>query len=292
MPGTPCVLKIGKAPLKISEMGFLLSLALAGSRALAAPEPPAAPDAQSVSAPGDDCAGAAQAGASYCADWGQDFQAKLQGIFDRIIANSGYDSFFARLYRGSTELQYHGDERFVNESPAHAIAPDCGPGHSDHPIIEVGYSVFEIAKTPDEIAFILGHEAGHLIHKDCERKKDFTQELYRKWRKDHPEYDDMYPDVRQDKFRKEMEPRFEAVQRCLEDKADAVGRDILSKAGMNPKGASRAFNDTEDLFKSLGAVLEKDTGHDSLQTRAERADAGVSAGAGDSADTEDCYKTE
>src|SRR5687767_9667424 len=100
-------------------------------------------------------------------DWGPRFEQDLHEAFERLVDAGRWPGFKKRV-----RLEYLKDHRMGDaelhpedpdgSSPLVAVHPETRFNPSEVGVVRVGFGVFEIARDPDELAWMLAHELAHL----------------------------------------------------------------------------------------------------------------------------------
>lgn len=201
--------------------------------------------------------------------WGMDYRKKVQSVFDKLLAASGYDSpaALAKDHRDPTFLRYYDGDRTVAGSPAVALAARTGLNKENRSIVIVTYGALEIGDE-DHLAFFLGHEIAHLVHGHPQQLVKVQGDLFDKW------YDansarlaEMKPEAVADLFGKEKGAELQALAKPLEREADVDGMALMTLAGYDAKAAGDALDRAQDWTWALRWSGD-DPSHDPLVERA------------------------
>lgn len=187
------------------------------------------------------------------ANWGPAYMERLSNIFERvrhaIPTTPGAPGYYAD--KAAVVLDYFPREgqplpQVFNGMGAVAFSPNNGLNKNPYPVIVATMQVFEMARTDDELAFMLAHEFGHLVLNHHGRLRDQRIALFNRW------YAGLRPPPANEnglaeRFMREKAAELDALQRPLEGEADTHALSLMAAAGFNRTEAPKAMLHAQDL---------------------------------------------
>lgn len=206
--------------------------------------------------------------APHSTDWGPDFKAKVQKIFDRILNVSGYDDpkWLKKENRTKTQLKYIDNFRVIEGSPAVAVSARSGPNKNDYSIVVVTYAALEFTDE-DQLGFILSHEVAHLANRHTEQMQEFRMKLFEKWYdRNSARLGNLDTEATVKAFGTENAAAIKGNQVPYEREADADGLNLMTLAKFDPDKAPSALARAQDWIWAQDGPGD-DQSHDPLWQR-------------------------